>query len=279
MGMTGMAICVENVCQILRQLAPLLTAESWDNVGLLLGRPERTVSRLMTCLTLTPAVAREAITRNAQMIVTHHPVLFRATKTITSDTIEGRLLLDLIEAGIAVYSPHTAFDNAEGGINQWLAESLGLNSIEPLRQFPQGIYGGSGRMGVFAESHSKHEFLEKLATAVGVEHLEVSWHGAERVSHVGLACGSAAEYLTDAFQAECDTFVTGEVRFHSAVECQSRGLNLVLTGHFSSERPAIVRLAHVLSDRLFGVECFASELDRDPLELFLRRPATVDSTG
>lgn len=279
MEMTGMIVCVDNVCQILRQLAPLPTAESWDNVGLLIGRPERIVSRLMTCLTLTPAVAREAVAINVQMIVTHHPVLFRATKTITSDTIEGCMLLDLIEAGIAVYSPHTAFDNAEWGINQWLAESLGLNSIEPLRQFPQGIRGGSGRMGVFAESHSKQEFLEKLATAVGAEYLEVGWHGAECVKNVGLACGSAAEYLTDVFQTECDTFVTGEVRFHSAVECQSRGVNLVLTGHFNSERPAVVRLACVLSDRLSGVECFASGVDRDPLELFQRRPGTVDSIG
>lgn len=268
MGMTGEKNFVENVCQILRQLAPLPTAESWDNVGLLLGRPDRTVSRLMTCLTLTPAVAREAIAKNVQLVVTHHPVLFRATKSITTDTIEGRLLLDLIEARIAVYSPHTAFDNAEWGTNQWLAESLGLNTIEPLRPFQQGIPGGSGRMGLFAESHSKQEFLEKLTMIVGAEYLEVAWHGSDRVFRVGLACGSAAEYLSDALEAECDTFVTGEARFHSAIECQSRECNLVLTGHFSSERPAVVRLASLLSERLFGVECFASEEDRSPLELF-----------
>ena len=266
--MTGEKMLVENVCQILMQLAPLPTAESWDNVGLLLGRPNRMVSRLMTCLTLTPTVAREAIAKDVQLIVTHHPVLFRATRSITSDTIEGRLLLDLIEARIAVYSPHTAFDNAELGINQWLAESLGLSMIEPLRRFQQGIPGGSGRLGEFAESLSKQEFLEKLATILGAEYLEVAWHGSERVRRVGLACGSAAEYLSDAMQAECDTFVTGEARFHSAVECQSTECNLVLTGHFSSERPAVARLASVLSERLFGVECFASEEDRNPLELF-----------
>jgi len=265
--MTGEKMLVENVCQILMQLAPLPTAESWDNVGLLLGRPNRMVSRLMTCLTLTPTVAREAIAKDVQLIVTHHPVLFRATRSITSDTIEGRLLLDLIEARIAVYSPHTAFDNAELGINQWLAESLGLSMIEPLRRFQQGIPGGSGRLGEFAESLSKQEFLEKLATILGAEYLEVAWHGSERVRRVGLACGSAAEYLSDAMQAECDTFVTGEARFHSAVECQSTECNLVLTGHFSSERPAVARLASVLSERLFGVECFASEEDRNPLEL------------
>lgn len=259
---------VEGVCQVLRELAPLSTVESWDNVGLLLGRPDRTVRGLMTCLTLTPAVAHEAIVRDVQMIVTHHPVLFRATKSITSDTIEGRLLLDLIEAGIAVYSPHTAFDNAESGINQWLAESLGLSAIEPLRRFPQEIPGGSGRMGIFPDSHSKQEFLLKLATVVGAEYLEVAWHGLERVQRVGLACGSAAEHLADAMRAKCDTFVTGEARFHAAVECQSLGCNLVLTGHFRSERPAVVRLADILFDRLSGVECFASDADRNPLELF-----------
>ena len=266
-------VSVNDVCQVLQQLAPLAAAESWDNVGLLLGRPEQSVRRLMTCLTLTSTVAHEAVAGNVQMIVTHHPVLFRATKTITSDTIEGRLLLDLIEAGIAVYSPHTAFDNADMGINQWLAESLGLKSIEPLRPFQQGFPGGSGRAGDFSASLSKAEFLEKVATIVGADYLEIAWHGSDRVSRVGLACGSAAEYLTEAVEAECDTFVTGEARFHSAVECQSRGLNLVLTGHFCSERPAVVRLASVLSERFSSIECVTSSEDRNPLGLYLKHHA------
>ena len=103
---------------------------------------------------------------------------------------------------------------------------------------------------------------------MGAEYLEVAWHGSDCVRRVGLACGSAADYLSEALQAKCDTFVTGEARFHSAVECQSAVCNLVLTGHFSSERPAVARLASLLSERLFGVECFASEVDRNPLELF-----------
>ena len=143
-GVNLKMVSVNEVCQVLQQLAPLSSEESWDNVGLLLGRAERPVNRIMTCLTLTPNVAFEAIGRNVQMIVTHHPVMFRAVKSITGETLEGRLLLDLIEAGIAVYSPHTAFDNADEGINQWLAESFGLALIEPLRQFAAGSPGGSG---------------------------------------------------------------------------------------------------------------------------------------
>lgn len=273
-GFKDKMFTTSDICQILGQLAPLPTSESWDNVGLIVGRSERPVARLMTCLTLTPAVAREATARKVQFIATHHPVLFRATKSITSDTIEGRILLELIEAGIDVYSPHTAFDNADLGINQWLAESLGFASITPLRPFPQNISvlqntsGGSGRIGVFAEPQPRQVFLQKLAIAIDAKYMEVAWHGSDFVTRVGLACGAAAEYLSDAVQANCDTFVTGESRFHSAVECQSRQVNLVLTGHYSSERPAVVKLARILADRLPGVECFASEEDRDPLELF-----------
>jgi len=263
--MKSKMVSVNEVCQVLQQLAPLSSAESWDNVGLLLGRAERSVGRLMTCLTLTPNVVCEAIGRNVQMIVTHHPVMFRPIKSITSETLEGRLLLDLIEAGIAVYSPHTAFDNAGEGINQWLAESLGLELIEPLRPFATGIPGGSARVGIFQETLSRKEFLEKVAAEIGAEYLEVAWHGSENVRRVGLACGSAAEYLTDALQSGCDTFVTGEARFHAAVECQSRGINLVLMGHYCSERPAVIRLAALLSARLGDVECFSSEHDQNPL--------------
>jgi len=260
--------CIEDVCQVLNELAPLSTAESWDNVGLLLGRRERTVSRLMTCLTLTPAVAQESVARNVELIVTHHPVLFRGAKAIISDTIEGKLLLDLIEAGVAVYSAHTAFDNAERGINEWLGKSLGLTSVEPLRPFADGVAGGAGRKGVFEVAISRQEFLQKLATVVGAAYLEVAWHGPGLVKSVGLACGSAVEYLDDAINSGCETFVTGEARFHSAVECQSRQINLVLTGHFASERPAVMILAKLLAERLPGVDCFASDGDRDPLELF-----------
>ena len=120
---------VSDICRFLEDLAPLHLAEKWDNVGLLLGRDRETVKRLMTCLTLTLPVADEAIAEHAQMIVTHHPILFHGTKKITDQSIDGQLILRLAEAGIAVYCPHTAFDNAEDGINHQLAEAIGLSQI------------------------------------------------------------------------------------------------------------------------------------------------------
>jgi dinuclear metal center YbgI/SA1388 family protein len=119
--------------EYLDQFAPRSLAAQWDNVGLLLGDPAVEVRRILTCLTVTPESAAEAIADGAQLIVSHHPILFRPIQQLTTDTPEGRMLLSLARAGVAVYSPHTAFDNAAGGINDLLAQRLGLRELVPLR--------------------------------------------------------------------------------------------------------------------------------------------------
>lgn len=132
---------VRDVCRHLQQLAPLSLAEDWDNVGLLLGDEATEVARALTCLTLTPDVADEAIQVGARLVVTHHPVLFKPVKKLNAATSEGRMLLKLMRHGVAVYSPHTAYDNAPTGINQQLAELLELKDIAPLRPRPASAPG------------------------------------------------------------------------------------------------------------------------------------------
>jgi dinuclear metal center YbgI/SA1388 family protein len=117
----------------LERFAPCSTAAEWDNVGLLLGDPSGAVSRVMTCLTVTPDVSAEAVREGAQLIVSHHPVLFRGAKKLTTSTPDGPAVLPLLRAGIAVYSPHTAFDNCAGGINDNLCKRLGIVNAVPLR--------------------------------------------------------------------------------------------------------------------------------------------------
>jgi dinuclear metal center YbgI/SA1388 family protein len=124
---------VADVAANLEQFAPTATAAEWDNVGLLLGDATVPADRILTCLTVTPEVVAEAVAEAAHLIVTHHPVLFRATKRLTSLTLEGRLLLPLLRVGIAVYSPHTAFDNCRDGINDSLARRIGLTDVIPIR--------------------------------------------------------------------------------------------------------------------------------------------------
>jgi dinuclear metal center YbgI/SA1388 family protein len=118
----------------LEALAPAALAADWDNVGLLLGQRALPVQRVMTCLTVTPETVNEACDDDAGLLVSHHPILFRGTKRLTADTAEGGMLLQLAAAGTAVYSPHTAWDNARGGINDLLCRKLGLRSVAPLRR-------------------------------------------------------------------------------------------------------------------------------------------------
>jgi dinuclear metal center YbgI/SA1388 family protein len=127
-------LTVADAIEFLDQLAPPALAADWDNVGLLLGDGSAELERLMTCLTVTPESAAEAIEAKAQLVVTHHPILFRPIKRLTSATPEGRMLLALVRAGIAVYSPHTAFDNAGGGINEILSGRLQMKELTSLRR-------------------------------------------------------------------------------------------------------------------------------------------------
>ena len=124
---------VSDIAKWLAAFAPLELAAEWDNVGLLLGDAAEPIERVMTCLTVTPSVVEEAVVEKVNLIVTHHPVLFRGTKKLSSESTEGKLLLPLLRQGIAIYSPHTAFDDCPGGINEGLAKRMGLANVQPLR--------------------------------------------------------------------------------------------------------------------------------------------------
>ncbi len=127
-----------SVLSFLESFAPPALAADWDNVGLLLGSRSGECPRVMTCLDLTPAVAAEAASASASLVVPHHPILFKGAKRLTADTAEGEVVLRLAAAGVAVWSAHTAFDNCKGGINDHIAGLLGLQDIAPLRRRDAG---------------------------------------------------------------------------------------------------------------------------------------------
>jgi dinuclear metal center YbgI/SA1388 family protein len=248
---------------------PLRLAEDWDNVGLLVGDPQASVTRLMTCLTITPASAAEAIREQAQLIVTHHPLPFRPLKRVTCETPEGGLLWRLIGSGVAVYSPHTAFDSAAEGINQRLAEGLELSEIGPLRALsdpdarPPAL--GTGRMGKLAVPLTAPLLGDRLKRLLKIESVQYVGESNRPLQRVAVACGSAGELLADAADLGCDCLVTGEARFHTCLEAEARGIALVLVGHYASERFGVEALADVLARQFPDITAWASRDERDPL--------------
>lgn len=267
---------VGEACDILADIAPLRMAESWDNVGLLVGDRTATAARIMTCLTITPPVVEEAVRRRVDLVVTHHPLPFKPLAKITSDSTVGAMLLSLIAAEIAVYSAHTAFDSAAYGINQAWAQGLQATDIRPLVPAVQnagqtagespGV--GSGRCATLASPTTIDQLATSAAKFCEAKDVRVVGSG-QSIWKVAIACGSGGSFLQHAVACGCQAMITGEATFHTCLEAEAIGIDLILVGHFASERFAMVQLASDLHAAILakGNECdvFASAADVNPL--------------
>ncbi|MBB76799.1 MAG: Nif3-like dinuclear metal center hexameric protein [Planctomycetaceae bacterium] len=258
---------IDDVSEVLRSLAPPYLAEEWDNVGLLVGDGKRSVKRIMTCLTVTRESAREAIDQQVELIVAHHPIPFRPLKRLTTEDTTGQLLLSLINAGISVYSPHTAFDSARDGINQRLAEGLELLKIQPLQLIendPDGL--GAGRWGELAEQLTLEEVGTRLKQFLRIRGLHMVGTPAQPIQRVAVACGSAGQFLAAAQKYQCDLLVTGETSFHTCLASAAAQVAMLLPGHYASERFAVESLAESLGYHFPALVVWASREEADPLQ-------------
>jgi dinuclear metal center YbgI/SA1388 family protein len=264
---------IQQIADVLESFAPSELAEKWDNVGLLVGDPGWSAEKVMTCLTLTPTTVNEAIDQRANLVVSHHPLPFHALKTITSETTEGRMLLELIATRISVYSPHTAFDSTRAGINQHLAIGLGLQEIRPLipsSSLPEtGTLPevGTGRVGWIGGPLTLAEMADRLKTFLDLESVRLVGADDLPVHQIAIACGSGGSLLAPAISDQCDCLVTGEATFHTCLEAEANNVGLILSGHYASERFALVALADYLNEQLPGIEVWASQTEQDCLRV------------
>ena len=266
---------ISDVVQFLGEFAPLTLAEDWDNVGLLIGDVTRPVNRILTCLTVTPDVVAEALELRVELIVSHHPLLFKPVQRLVASDTQGAMLLSLIAAGVGLYSPHTAFDSARAGINQQLAETFGLLGVHPLRiqehsepRVPGEVPAGAGRYGDLPRPCSLDELCDSVKQLLNVPHLQRVGLPTARIRRLGLACGAAAEFIPDALAADCDALLTGEARFHDCLKARDSGLALILPGHYATERPAVEALADVLHRHFPNIRVTPSVQESDPVEIF-----------
>lgn len=265
---------ISDVVHFLGEFAPLSLAEGWDNVGMLVGDTSRPVNRILTCLTVTPDVVAEAIELGVELIVSHHPMLFKPVQRLVASDVQGAMLLGLIAAGIGVYSPHTAFDSARAGINQQLAEKFGLLGVHPLRikelTEPRAVGvvpAGAGRFGDLPQPCTLDDLCESTKHLLNVPHLLRVGQPAARIRRLGIACGAAAEFIPDALAASCDALLTGEARFHDCLRARDSGLALILPGHYATERPAVESLADSLQGHFPNIRITASVQESDPVHI------------
>lgn len=257
---------IGDVCARLESMAPVRLAEDWDNVGLLLGDPQRPARRIMTCLSVSPESVEEAVEQQADLIVTHHPFPFRPLQRITTETTVGRLLWRLAGAGISVYSPHTAWDSAASGINQQLAAGIGLTEIQPLMPRdadPDQL--GSGRIGVWREPLTLEAAMDRIKRFLKLDRVQYVAATDRAIARVAIGCGSAGSFLPAAQSTGCELLLIGETNFHTCLEARALGISLVLVGHFASERFAMETLAADLQAQFPDLNVWACRQESDPL--------------
>ncbi len=254
------------ICEYLESLAPARLSAEWDNVGLLAGDYDAEVQRVMTCLTMTADTVAEAIERQANLVVVHHPLPFKPLVRITTDSPEGRHLLDLLGAQIHLFSPHTAWDSATGGINQKLAEGIGLSNIAPLVPDESDPRVGEGRWGEISGGAQVADIARRVKEFLQVPQIRAVGKPERKIERMAVGCGSAVSFMSAAKDCGCELLLTGEATFHHCLAAEATGIGLLLAGHFASEQFAMQALADALADRFTELDVWCSETERDPIQ-------------
>ena len=251
---------VDDIFQYLCELAPLELQMDFDNAGLLVGYRNAAVSRAMLALDITEEVIREAAETDAQLIISHHPVIFHPTRSLTDRAGEA-IGLHLIENGLAAICMHTNLDIAPGGVNDVLMELLGANVEGPLDP------DNCGRVGTLPEESSMQDFLSLCKERLKANGLRY-YDAGHPVKHLAVMGGAGGDSIRHAVEKGCDTYVTADLKYHSFLDAAELGLNLIDADHFCTENPVIGVLAEKLSLRFPDVKFVVSQRHQQVISFF-----------
>lgn len=251
-----------DVLNYLWEIAPREGAEPWDNVGHLVGRRDAQVTKILVTLDITMDVIQEAVEWGAELIVSHHPLIWDTHKRVTDDILQQKRVLTLLEHGIGAICMHTNLDEAQDGVDDTLVEVLGLESVAHLSQ------GKIGHICQLTEEIPLEVFLAHVKSALGANGLRYV-SGGKPVCRIATGCGSCGDCLQDAVEAGCDTFVTGDVKHNYWVDARDQGINLIDAGHYATENPIVNKLTRKLSQKFPEIQVQATTRMPQPEQYFL----------
>lgn len=260
---------VGEILNFVECVAPRYMKMDWDHVGLLCGGADREVHKVLVALDPFEHVCQEAAAWGAELLVTHHPLIFRPLTSITDETAVGRSVQILCRNGISAINAHTNLDCAPGGVNDVLAHALGLTAvtvINPSGQDAQGSNWGLLRKGT-VQRQSLEMFLANVKAALycsGLRYVD----GGTDVHHVAVGGGACADSLLEAKLAGCDTFITADVKYNQFWDAHDLGINLIDAGHFYTENPVISILAEKIAAAFPSVEVKISEKHTDCMKFY-----------
>lgn len=252
---------VSDVLNFLTELAPIEKALDFDNVGLLIGNVNAVCNKIILALDVSSDVVSEAIKSNADLVVSHHPLIFNPINRLLYNDPQGKKIIDLIENKISLISMHTNLDAAEEGVNRALADRLELNPEHALN-----TETNIGLVGKLPKCRFE-DFLKKVNTQLGSEAIRYK-KSQKFVEKIAICGGAGADEFLNAKSYGCDTYLTSEVKHHQWIEAGELGINLIDAGHFETENPVIFTLERMLEEKFFDIDIFLANNNKRPYSYF-----------
>ena len=267
------SISVHTINQFLSHFAPPSLAEDWDNVGLQVGNLEDPLAGILVSLDITEAVLWEAVEHEVNLIITHHPLFFRPVSHLDDMQVPTRLARLATQMGINILSFHTNLDATREGLNDQLAKVLKLKSLKPLlpSRDKKNLRAGLGRIGTVTKTNLK-DFSRRCAKNLCIKHLRLVGDPRHPIRRVAVMTGSGGGFFMDAKKAGADVLVTGDVKYHHALDALGEGMALIDVGHFAGEIPMVPLVAKRVRKFLRGkkskLKVVETRMQADPFQFY-----------
>jgi dinuclear metal center YbgI/SA1388 family protein len=280
-----MGATVAKIKKIMDELAPPVLAEEWDNVGLQIGDPRQPVRRIWVALDPTLQVVKAACQKKVDLLITHHPLIFRPLKSIDFDTPAGSIIQMAANHKLAIFSAHTNLDIVRDGVNDILAQRLGLQNPSVLKpvQLSEGakkdiaalsngqLEYGIGRIGSLAKAGSLKSLVSMVKKKLELDFVKVAGDLEMKVREVAICSGSGSGLMGAFLSSKAQAYISGDIHYHDALDAKSENRAIIDIGHFQSEHLMVDALAQQLENVItragFEAEIMACTIERDPFRI------------
>lgn len=260
-------IKVNNIIKEMELLAPTYLKEDFDNVGLMVGDKNKEVKKVLLALDCTLKVIEEAKKENVELIITHHPLIFKRPSSITTDTLQGKKIIELIKNDISLYSSHTNLDSVENGLNDTIVSILGFDNFKILEKNKRDDKAGLGRIVSLNESIQLEDLISKIKKSLNINNLRVV-KGKDKVNKIAIINGSGQDFIGKAVALGADCIITGDTTYHFASDYKEMEISILDVGHFASEQITFFNVMENLKEKFKDVEFIISTVEEDPFSFY-----------
>jgi len=246
---------ISKLLEAFEQLAPLHMAEEWDNVGMLVGTEEKEVKKIYVALDVTDEVIEDAISKEADLLITHHPLIFKTLKRITDEDFTGRRIIQLIKNDITYYAMHTNFDVMI--MADLAAAYLKLNQTEILEKTDETH--GIGKIGFLPKPMTMEELCEYVKEVFSIESVKVFGDSKEKIEKVVIMPGSGKSYIKNTIKSQAQVMITGDIDHHEGLDAVASGLCIIDAGHYGIEHIFVKYMKEYIEQKYDDVSVFTEQ--------------------